>query len=332
MRTSLSAGLPTRTAPSISTRSSRTFAATACRNDHAPDGGAFLAGLLRDVALHFLQEQFVHVAAVLDVGAEHGRVQAVGFHVDPHRMANDVGQRADALAGFSRTREGEHVLRAEQGGQVARAADEERERALGKDFRVHQDFHDAVGEHGGTGGRLAEHRHAGEQRGGRLLGEAPGRKVERVDVHRDARARHAHVLAVEARRAAELQAFAVDEESRRAQLLADLRVGEQRSDGAFHVELSIRAGVAAVGDREVEQFVAMRLHRLRHAFQQRAALGERKRAQRRARRRGAHDRAPRRGRRRRCSPVQAAPRSRGSAAPAAFRCPRSSGRRRSFSG
>ena len=46
---------------------------------------------------------------------------------------------------------------------------------------------------------LLTHRHAGQQRHRRLLGEAPGGEVEGVDVDGDAVARHRDVLAVEAR-------------------------------------------------------------------------------------------------------------------------------------
>ena len=97
--------------------------------------------------------------------------------------------------------------------QVARAAGEEGERAVGKQLLLDDDLHDAVGEERRAGRGLAQHRHAGEQRHRRFFGESPGGKVERVDVHRHAVARHRDVLAVKARRAAELDAFAVDEET-----------------------------------------------------------------------------------------------------------------------
>ena len=184
------------------------------RDKNAADRGALLAGLLRHVAHHVLEEQLVHVAARLDVGAEHRGVQAVGFDVHAHRLPDDVPCGAYLRPGVARAGEGEHVLRAEVRDQVARRADEERERAFGQELLLDDELHDAMRDQRRAGGGLAEHRHAGEQRDGRLLGEAPGGEVERVDVHRDAVARHRDVLAVEARRAAELDAFAVDEESR----------------------------------------------------------------------------------------------------------------------
>ena len=54
----------------------------------------------------------------------------------------------------------------------------------------------------GGGRRLGHHRHAGEERAGRLLGEPPGGEVEGVDVHGDAVAGDQHV-GPEARGAAE---------------------------------------------------------------------------------------------------------------------------------
>jgi hypothetical protein len=60
------------------------------------------------------------------------------------------------------------------------------------------------------------------------------------------------VLAVEAGGAPELDSLAVHQEARRAEALADLRVGEERGDRAVDVELGVGAGVAAVRDAELE--------------------------------------------------------------------------------
>ncbi len=251
-------------------------------DQHAPDRGAFLTGLLGHVAQHILEEGFVHVAAGLGVGAEHRGVQTVRLDVDAHGFPNDVGERAYAHAGVARTGEREHVLAAEQRRQVARRADEQRERALGQDLPLDENLHDAVRNHRGAGRGLREHGHSREQRGGGLLGQTPGGEVERVDMHGDAVPGHAYVLPVEPRRAPQLYAFAVHQKCHRAELLAQLGVGLEREDRAVHVELRIRARVAAVCDREVEQLVAMRLDRLRHVLEQRAAFGEGQGAQGRA--------------------------------------------------
>src|SRR6266568_1801614 len=93
--------------------------------------------------------------------------------------------------------------------------------------------------------------------------------------------RHADVLAVKARRASELHALAGDEQICSAERAADLGVGLQREDRAVDVELRVRARVAAVRDREVEQLVPLRLDRLCHLLEKNPALGEAQRAQRR---------------------------------------------------
>ncbi len=98
-------------------------------------------------------------------------------------------------------------------------------------------------------------------------------------MHGDAVARHGDVLAVEARRAAELDAFAIDEEPARAERRAGLGVSEERRDRAVDVEFGIRARVAAVGDAQLEELVALLLHRVGHRLEERAALGEGERAQ-----------------------------------------------------
>jgi hypothetical protein len=164
-----------------------------------PDRGALLACLLGDVADHVLQEHGVRLRPRRRVRAEDRGVEAVGLDVHPHRALRDAGHEPDRGAGVARAGEGHHVLAAEVGEQIARRAGEERERALGQEVTLGEDPHDPVGEQRGAGGRFADHGHAGEDRDGRLLGEAPGGEVEGVDVHRDAPARDAHVLAEEAR-------------------------------------------------------------------------------------------------------------------------------------
>src|SRR5262245_15648245 len=141
--------------------------------------------------------------------------------------------------------------------QIARAADEERERALRQQLAVDDELHDAVREHGRAGGRLAEDGHAREQRYRRFLSESPGGEVEGVDVHRNPMARHRDVLAVEARRATELDAVSVNEETRVSQCVRYLGKGKQGRDRAVDVELRIRARVAAVRDAELVQILVL---------------------------------------------------------------------------
>ena len=134
-------------------------------------------------------------------------------------------------------------------------------------------------DHRRAGGGLREHGHSRKERRRRLLRQSPGREIERVDLHRDAVARHVDVLAVKARRASELHAFPVDEKFRSAERSADLGVGLEREDRAVDVEFRIRARVAAVRDREIEQFVPVRVDRLCHLLEENPALREAQRAQ-----------------------------------------------------
>ncbi len=66
---------------------------------------------------------------------------------------------------------------------------------FGQDTGLDDQLDAALGGQRRGRGRLGDHRHAGEERTGRLLGEAPGREVEGVDVHRHAPAGHQDVLA-----------------------------------------------------------------------------------------------------------------------------------------
>jgi hypothetical protein len=90
------------------------------------------------------------------------------------------------------------------------------------------------------------------------------------------------MLAVEARRAPELNPFSVHQEAGRAERRADVRVGQERRDRAVDVELCVRAGVSAIGDPELEQLGAMLLQKIRHPLEERAALREGQRPQGRA--------------------------------------------------
>ena len=182
------------------------------RHEDAPDRGALLSRLLRHVPHPSFQEKLVHVAARLDIGPEHRGVKAVGFDVDAHRVAHDVSRGADLRAGLARTGEGDDVLRAEVRDEIARRADQEGERALRRELALDDDLHDAMSDHRRACGGLRKHGHAGKQRDGRFFGESPGGEIESVDKDGDTTARHRDMLAVEARRAAELDAFAVDQE------------------------------------------------------------------------------------------------------------------------
>src|SRR3569623_1869755 len=127
----------------------------------------------------------------------------------------------------------------------------------------------------GGGRRLRDHGHPGEQRARQLLAQPPCREVERVDVHGDAAAPRPHVLVAQARGAADLDGIAGAEQRCATERLAELRVMRERDGAAVDVELRIAARVAAVRDRECNQFLARAVDRLRERREHRTALRER---------------------------------------------------------
>jgi hypothetical protein len=210
---------------------------------------------------------------------------------------------AQLRRGVARAGEGEDVLPREVSQQVLRRAAHERERALGQHARGDPQLRDAVRHQRGGRRGLGDDGHPREQRHGQLLGHAPRREVEGVDVHRDAFARHQDVLTEQPRRAAHRHALAIDHQARGAQLRAELRVEHQRGRGPVDVELRVRARVAGVGDAQRDELFARVTDDLRELGEHFTARRERHRAQggaaalARKRHRGAEVEAFRRGRR-----------------------------------
>ena len=149
--------------------------------------GALLSRLLGHLPGHVAHEEVEQGRAGLDVRRQHRGVQAVGLDVDAHARSQQVGPAAQRQRGRRRTGKGEDVLRPQPVEQVARRADDELERAGRKQAGLQNQLDHSVRRQRRRGGRLGDHRHAGEEGAGELLGEAPGREVERVDVDRDAR-------------------------------------------------------------------------------------------------------------------------------------------------
>jgi hypothetical protein len=105
--------------------------------------------------------------------------------------------------------------------QVADAPAEQAESTPGGStcFSVEELDHPPSGESAVLVAGLLSTGHAGEQRGGGLLGEAPGREVEGVDVHGHAAPGQAHVLAEAARPPRTSSDGAVEQEVAIAELL-----------------------------------------------------------------------------------------------------------------
>ncbi len=166
--------------------------------------------------------------------------------------------------------------------QVAGAAADQLERALGEDLRVDDQLHHLRGEVAGLRGRLDEARHAGDERGGQLFQRAPDGEVEGVDLHGDPEPRGEQVLAEERALLAERLGRPFDEHLLVGQLALGLaRVAEQDADAAVDVELRVAEGRAGpVG--ELVQLVAVLAQQLADRLRQLGALVEGQLAQGRA--------------------------------------------------
>jgi hypothetical protein len=109
---------------------------------------------------------------------------------------------------------------------------------------------------------------------------APGRKVEGIDVNRDALAWNQDVLAVEPGGASDRGSLAIQQSSLLAQFRPQFRVEHQGRRGAVDVELGVRSGVAGVHLPQADQLLARIVDALGHAFEDFSPLAERERPQR----------------------------------------------------
>ncbi|OIQ71924.1 hypothetical protein GALL_464550 [mine drainage metagenome] len=251
------------------------------RRDHPTDSGAFLPGLDRHLARDFLDEQVELDVVGVDVGGENRAVQRIGLGVERHRMAHQARVHAQLGGGRGRAGEGDHVLAVEAVEQVAGAADDQLQAARRQHAALRDEAHRGLGQIAGRSGRLDDARHSGEKTGREFLEHAPDGEVERVDVHRDAAARHQDVAAGEAARLAQRQHRAfVHDVARRQPVAADAGVRVQRADAALDVDPAVGARRAGVARYRVQRFLVrgqVRGQRL----QARGALLEVQRQQRR---------------------------------------------------
>ena len=153
--------------------------------------------------------------------------------------------------------------------QIAHAAHEQRERALGQGPRFDQELHDAMGDEGGAGRRLGDHRHA--RRAARTAAFSARPQAGKLNAlmwtatpWRGTRTCCPWKRGVRP----SCTPVAVDEDLGLAQVPAQVGVGREREDGAVDVELGVAAGVAAARDREVEELVAMGGEDVGHGLQQ----------------------------------------------------------------
>ena len=230
----------------------------ATRHDGAADGGALLAGLHRHLARHLLDEQLEFGVVGRDIGRQDRAVQGIGLGVEGHAVAHQVGMDAQPGGRVGAAGEGEHILALQAVQQITGGADHQLQRTLGQDARLHDQPHRRLGQVAGGGGRLADAGHARQEAGRQLFQQAPDRKVEGVDVHRHAAARHQDVAAGKLVGLAQRHGRAFVHQVARGQLVAaGGSVGQQGAAAAFDVDPAIGAGGAGVGRHGVQRFLVL---------------------------------------------------------------------------
>jgi len=109
------------------------------RHHDPAHAGATLAALQRHLAAHFLHEQVEFRRARHGIRRQHDAVQAVGLHVEGHALGDDARMHLQLAARAGAAGEGHHVLAFHMVQQVARAAHDQLQAALGQQAGfVHQ--------------------------------------------------------------------------------------------------------------------------------------------------------------------------------------------------
>jgi len=191
-----------------------------CGGHHdAAHGGALLAGLVRHLLDHVVDEHRQGIGAFADVRTQHRGVERVGLDVDGHVVRDDLRMAADGARGVARTGEDDGVLRPDVVQQVARGPGKQREHAGWQQVLLLPQLGDPHGGRGRSGARLGEHGNACQQRTGQLLAQVPRRKVEGIDVDRHAQPRSQDVLPQEPAGARDADLIAIEQKRLVAQRL-----------------------------------------------------------------------------------------------------------------
>ena len=158
-------------------------------HDGPADGGAPLARLDRHLLDDLGAEQVELGGAASGGGGQHGRVERVGFDVEPGGPLGDRGVGPQPGGGGGRSGEGDAVLPAEavkQAVELAGRGAHQLQRALGHQAAVDDEAHSGLGQIGGRRGRLDDGRNAGDKGRCELLDHPPHREVEGIDLQLDA--------------------------------------------------------------------------------------------------------------------------------------------------
>ena len=180
--------------------------------------------------------------------------------------------QAHLVGGLGRAGERHHVQRLQRIQQARRAATDDRQGAGREDASVDHVLHHALGQPGGGGAGLDDHRHAREQRGRRFFPQAPRRKVKRIDQERHAACGHQHMLRLEQRVFAQAHHVGVYQMVALAQRFAEFGVSAQGKDAAVNVHRRVVLHRAAVGGGDLVIGVAVGLQHLDGGAQQGGTL------------------------------------------------------------
>ncbi len=154
--------------------------------------------------------------------------------------------------------EGDGVLAGQMIKEIADAAAQQLDRTFRQDSGFGDSAENELGQIAGARSRLDDRRHAGQQGGCELLEHSPAGKIERVDVHGRARARHVDVLPDEAAFLRQHFRLPVEIDTVVRHLApAFAREHEQRRNAAVDVEPAVGARRARFGRQGVELLLVL---------------------------------------------------------------------------
>ena len=173
------------------------------RDQGAADGSAFLPRLGRHFGDELPDVQVEFHGAGRDIDAEQGEVQRIGLGTQPHTVLQHRAMRAQQRRRGRGPGERDGVLLGQQVEQTPRAAGDQLQAALGEQTGIDDLLQHGVGQVGRLRRGFHHGRHPGQESRRQLFQHSPDRKVEGVDLQRDAAPRGVDVLADELPAAAE---------------------------------------------------------------------------------------------------------------------------------
>src|SRR5712692_3590000 len=180
--------------------------------------------------------------------------------------------RANACRSITRASKGNDVLLANVAEQVASRAADDGNRSRRQDIRLYNIFHHSVRQPSCGGSGLHDDGDTGEQCGGSLFAETPGRKVKRIDENGGALRGHQKMLPHESVALRERNQGALLQHFPVRQRPADFGVILHGVKGAVHIEGGIGLVCSQVQERKPKILVAICSQGLGNLGQQFSAL------------------------------------------------------------